>query len=141
MSEEIKIHREPRDTEIMSGAPGAAPAPVREEHVEPRAVELPRSATTRREQEPTMPLLSGSESQGLRTRWESLQVSFIDEPRHSVEEADRLVSEAVNTLSRGCAAEREKIEQQWHRGEDLSTEDLRLALRRYRTFFERLLSI
>jgi hypothetical protein len=77
----------------------------------------------------------------LRSRWESLQVAFVDEPRHAVEEADRLVTETVESLSKGFAAEREKLEKQWHRGEDVSTEDLRLALRRYRSFFERLLSI
>jgi hypothetical protein len=88
-----------------------------------------------------MPLFSGNDSQGLRSRWETLQINFVDEPKHSVEEADRLVSETINTLSKGFAAEREKLEQQWHRGEEVSTEDLRLALRRYRSFFERLLSI
>jgi hypothetical protein len=88
-----------------------------------------------------MPLFSGNDAQALRSRWETLQIGFVDEPKNSVEEADRLVSETINTLSRGFAAEREKLEAQWHRGEDVSTEDLRLALRRYRSFFERLLSI
>ena len=76
-----------------------------------------------------MPLFSGDQSQALRTRWEAVQVSFVDEPRHAVEEADRLVSEAINSLSKGFATEREQLEQQWHRGESVSTEDLRLALR------------
>lgn len=94
-----------------------------------------------RELEPSMPLFSGDQSQALRTRWEAVQVSFVDEPRHAVEEADRLVSEAINSLSKGFATEREKLEQQWHHGESVSTEDLRLALPRYRSLFERLLSI
>ena len=94
-----------------------------------------------RQDDPMMPLFSANETQGLRSRWENLQVGFIDEPKHAVEEADRLVSETINALSKGFAAEREKLEQQWHRGEEASTEDLRLALRRYRSFFERLLSI
>jgi hypothetical protein len=88
-----------------------------------------------------MALFPASESQGLRSRWESLQVNFIDEPRHAVEDADRLVSETINGLTKGFASEREKLEQQWHRGEDVSTEDLRQALRRYRSFFERLLAL
>ena len=145
MSDEIKTHRDPLETEVLTESQdtaAAATAPLREERFESTPVEPARTpATSRRQQETVMPLLSGSESHALRTRWESLQVSFIDEPRHSVEEADRLVSEAINTLSSGFATEREKLEQQWHRGEDASTEDLRLALRRYRSFFERLLAI
>jgi hypothetical protein len=86
-------------------------------------------------------LLGGDESRNLRSRWESLQVGFVDEPRHSVEQADQLVTEAINSLSKGFSSQRERLEQQWHRDQDVSTEELRLAFRRYRSFFERLLSM
>lgn len=99
-----------------------------------------RDRQQQRENQP-MSLFPANEAQGLRSRWESLQVNFIDEPREAVEEANRLVSETINGLTRGFASEREKLEQQWHRGEDVSTEDLRLALRRYRSFFQRLLAM
>ncbi len=94
-----------------------------------------------RETEPMLPLFSNEESQGLRSRWENLQVGFVDEPKQAVEQADRLVTEAINELSKGFSSQREKLEQQWHREHDVSTEDLRLAFRRYRSFFERLLSM
>jgi len=87
------------------------------------------------------PLFSSDECRGLRSRWESLQAAFVDEPKHSVEQADSLVNEAVNSLTRNFTNERERMEQQWHRGQDVSTEDLRLAFRRYRSFFERLLTM
>ncbi|MGB7730610.1 MAG: hypothetical protein WBL50_21450 [Candidatus Acidiferrum sp.] len=77
----------------------------------------------------------------MRSRWENLQVGFVDEPRHAVEQADQLVSEAIHELATQFASEREKLEKQWHAGSDVSTEDLRLAFQRYRSFFERLLSV
>ena len=64
----------------------------------------------------------------------------MDEPRRAVEEADELVAQLMQRLAEGFAAERERLEQQWGRGEDISTEDLRVALQRYRAFFQRLLS-
>ena len=64
----------------------------------------------------------------------------MDEPRRAVEEADELVAQVMKRLAEGFAGERERLEQQWGRGEDISTEDLRVALQRYRAFFQRLLS-
>jgi len=149
MSEEIRGQRdiddlEPNaDTTAGGVGPAAGMAPAREGDPDSHTERKPTTAVgpTNREPETMMPLFSSHDTQGLRSRWESLQVAFVDEPRHAVEEADRLVTETVESLSKGFAAEREKLEKQWHRGEDVSTEDLRLALRRYRSFFERLLSI
>ncbi|HLZ68656.1 MAG TPA: hypothetical protein VKV26_01985 [Dehalococcoidia bacterium] len=76
----------------------------------------------------------------LRRRWTDVQVSFVDEPRKAVQQADGLVAEAIKQLAETFAQERARLEQQWDRGGDVSTEELRVALRRYRTFFERLLS-
>jgi len=76
----------------------------------------------------------------LRPQWNAIQTKFIDEPRHSVEEADALVASTVQRLAETFATERAKLEAQWAKGGDVSTEDLRLALRRYRSFFDRLLS-
>ena len=73
-------------------------------------------------------------------RWEKIQTGFVDEPRQTVEQADELVAHVMRRLAEGFAAERESLEQQWGRGEDVSTEDLRIALQRYRGFFQRLLS-
>lgn len=73
-------------------------------------------------------------------RWEVIQTRFVDEPRGAVEDADGLVANLMQQLAEGFANERERLEGQWDRGEDISTEDLRVALQRYRSFFQRLLS-
>jgi hypothetical protein len=73
-------------------------------------------------------------------RWKEIQTRFVDEPRRAVEDADSLVANLMQQLAAGFAKERERLEAQWGRGEDISTEDLRVALQRYRTFFQRLLS-
>ena len=77
----------------------------------------------------------------LRPKWNDIQTRFIDEPRKSVEEADGLVAATIKRLADSFASERAKLESQWAGGNDVSTEDLRLALRRYRSFFDRLLSV
>lgn len=87
------------------------------------------------------PLLPEDFSGEMRNRWESIQTAFVDDPRVSVQQADELVANAIKKLAESFADERAKLEQQWSRGNDVSTEDLRQALRRYRAFFQRLLSI
>jgi molecular chaperone GrpE (heat shock protein) len=81
-----------------------------------------------------------SEISELRGRWSNIQAEFVDEPRRSVEEADQLVATAMQKLADGFANERASLEKQWDSGDSVSTEDLRLALQRYRTFFGRLLN-
>ena len=87
------------------------------------------------------PLFPGEELQGLRTRWKEIQTAFVDEPRKAVEQADSLVASAMKRLAEVFAEERSGLEKQWDRGESVSTEDLRVALQRYRAFFDRLLSV
>jgi hypothetical protein len=91
--------------------------------------------------EQATPLFSPEEAKDLRARWDAIQVGFVDEPRQAVQQADSLVAGAMKRLAEMFAAERAKLEGQWDRGDDVSTEDLRLALRRYRSFFGRLLSV
>jgi hypothetical protein len=87
------------------------------------------------------PLFSDDATSELRERWTDVQASFVDEPKSAVEQADALVAEVMKRLADSFATERQALEQQWSRGDDASTEDLRVALRRYRSFFDRLLSI
>lgn len=93
------------------------------------------------EQEPdTAPLLGAQEAEGLRTRWQEIQQGFVDDPRQSVLAADGLVAQVMQLLATTFADHKQGLESQWHRGEEVATEDLRLALRQYRSFFDRLLS-
>ena len=87
------------------------------------------------------PLFPTAELDGLRTRWHAIQTGFVDEPRKAVQEADGLVASAMKRLAEVFAQERSGLEQQWDRGDSVSTEDLRIALQRYRAFFERLLAV
>jgi hypothetical protein len=98
-------------------------------------------ATLEAQSEPaTMPLLSTDQSADLDGRWNEIQSAFVDEPRQSVERADELVAELMQQLAKSFAETRGRLEQEWDRGDDVSTEDLRLALMRYRSFFHRLLA-
>ena len=87
------------------------------------------------------PLFARNESDDFRHRWSEIQTGFVDEPRQAVERADALVAAAIKRLAEVFAQERSTLEQQWSRGDDVSTEDLRVSLRRYRGFFDRLLSV
>ena len=87
------------------------------------------------------PLFPSNELNDLRTRWKEIQTAFVDEPRKAVEQADGLVASAMKRLAEVFAQERSGLEQQWDRGDSVSTEDLRVALQRYRSFFDRLLSV
>lgn len=86
-------------------------------------------------------LLPENVGSGFRSEWDRIQVSFVDEPRKAVEQADSLVAQVMQHVARTFSDERKNLEGQWSRGDNVSTEDLRLALQRYRTFFSRLLSV
>jgi hypothetical protein len=92
-------------------------------------------------QEPNVPLFAQNDTQDFRSRWEKIQIGFVDEPRKAVEQADELVASAIKRLAEVFATERQKLEAEWDKSENVSTEELRVALRRYRSFFDRLLSV
>jgi hypothetical protein len=120
----------------------------------PRDVELNRDAAANRTVETTRdivpdqkvqndqpgPLFPDNELNEFRARWDKAQIGFVDEPRAAVEQADSLVATVVKRIAEQFAAERAELEHQWDRGDNVSTEDLRQALRRYRSFFDRLLA-
>jgi hypothetical protein len=107
-------------------------------HREPEVVPFERKAGTSSDD---VPLLANDEAEDLRHKWSSIQAGFVDEPRNAVQEADKLVARAVQRLAEVFSEERTKLEQQWSRGDKVSTEDLRVVLQRYRSFFSRLLSV
>jgi len=87
------------------------------------------------------PLFPENESTNFRSRWTEIQVAFVDEPRRAVEEGDAPVVDVIKRLADTFADERSKLEGQRGRGDNVSTEDLRVTLQRYRAFFDRLLSV
>jgi hypothetical protein len=93
------------------------------------------------EEQDDQSLFAEDQLAGFRSRWDEIQVGFVDEPRQAVEQADALVSDLVDQLTAGFAEARSRLEDQWTEGEEPSTEDLRIALTRYRAFFKRLLTV
>ena len=87
------------------------------------------------------PLFPDEELHNFRSNWDQVQTSFVDEPRSAVERADSLVANVVKRIAEQFATEREQLEKQWDRGENVNTEDLRQAFKRYRAFFDRLLTV
>ena len=86
-------------------------------------------------------LFPPEERTDLESRWSDIQARFVDEPRGSVEDANALVEELTNRLVSSFSEQRSRLESRWDRGDDVTTEDLRMALQRYRSFFGRLLAL
>jgi hypothetical protein len=91
------------------------------------------------------PLFDEREAVDLRGRWQNIQGSFVDDPQASVAQADQLVASAIQRLAEIFAHEKANLENAWSRSGDVnsavSTEEMRQALRRYRSFFDRILSV
>ncbi len=133
--EEQAVNREA----VLDREPTKAPVP------KPPAGDVrPSGGETRaRESHPVSehpPLFGEKDAADLRKRWSDTQAGFVDEPRRAVEQADALVADVMKRLAEGFAAERANLERQWDRGDNVTTEDLRVALQRYRSFFDRLLT-
>ncbi|MEV6101323.1 hypothetical protein [Nocardia sp. NPDC051981] len=115
----------PGESTPTSGS--AEPEPQAEETAAPTEEEAPQLLTT-------------EDEEGFRVRWQEIQNKFVDDPRDAVHAADTLVADVMQTLATTFAEHKQELEGQWNRGEQADTEDLRMALRRYRSFFNRLLT-
>jgi hypothetical protein len=135
MNDDVRVNKERRET--MNREQGREP--IRESIREP--INDERSVERAADAERPTPLFHEQELTGYRTRWGGIQTGFVDEPRKAVEEADALVSELTSRLAQSFTDERRRLEERWGKAENVSTEDLRQAMRRYRSFFERLLTI
>jgi hypothetical protein len=116
------------DLRGMADGPGLVPGP-------------PRDTLDKMSASPPAPLFSDPEMAEFRSRWSDVQAGFVDEPRRTVEQADTLVAAVMQRLADGFANERSGLEKQWAQGDTASTENLRVALQRYRSFFDRLLKL
>ena len=125
------MHAQPRATGTLE-PDGRATPPVGDG--------LARSAPTPAVDMGLTPLVPAELADSYRSRWEGIQTGFVDEPRQAVEQADHLVAEVIKRVAEVFADERGKLESQWSRGDQVDTEQLRVALKRYCSFFERLLS-
>jgi hypothetical protein len=123
--------------ESILDKPRAADQPVAPPPTQPNTPVNPPADRTAIEQ----PLFVERETTDFRRRWTDIQAAFVDEPRRAVEQADALVADIVKRVTDGFASARGTLERQWDRGDNVTTEDLRLTLQRYRSFFDRLLAM
>lgn len=91
--------------------------------------------------EPLAALFSPEAASSFRARWDAIQIGFVDDPKEAVRQADALVDQVMTSLAETFSSERAEVEGQVAPAEQASTENLRIALRRYRSFFQRLLSL
>jgi hypothetical protein len=98
-------------------------------------------ATTDAVPEILEPLFEEDAARKFRSRWMAIQSKFVDDPRDSVKQADDLVADIIKNVTMSFADRRIGLEKQWNSGDNISTEDMRQALKRYRAFFERLLTL
>ena len=146
MNEDRPAPREMTTAELAAAAERANEARTQgvEAEARDREVAVPRDAAHPADRSPdssVTPLLPQDVAEQLRARWNEVQTGFVDEPRRAVEDADALVADAIKRLAGSFASARANLERDWDRGGDVSTEDLRQALQRYRAFFGRLLQI
>jgi hypothetical protein len=100
-----------------------------------------RQAVQERSDEQLAPLFTSDVAGGFRSRWDEVQIGFVDDPRQAVRQADELVAQVMQSLAQSFSNERANLEGQLEKADSASTENLRVALRRYRSFFQRLLSL
>lgn len=121
--------------------------PIEETDIEQRApmdeqpVENRMAASMNEEDERLVALFEDEESSKFRTQWLNIQSKFVDNPRESVREADELVANVLKSVTMSFHNRRSSLEKEWNSGGNVSTEDMRLALKRYRSFFDRLLTL
>ena len=120
---------------------GAAPDVEEETQSESRAEADVQGAASDAEGGGEGELFPANERNELEQKWNEIPARFVDEPRGSVEEANALVSDLMDRLVSSFSEQRERLEGQWERGDDVTTEDLRMVLMRYRSFFGRLLQV
>ena len=140
MNMELK-ERERKLTTADLAATAEAPAAQREASQDiDRPVNDNPGAEARKEEQ-LAPLFLPDVAKDFRSRWDAVQRSFVDDPRQAVRHGDELVAQVMKTLAETFSSERTKLEGQLDQKDEASTENLRIAFRRYRSFFERLLSL
>jgi hypothetical protein len=140
---DMEAERTPRDEmeneQIEERQRSEPREPRTEQKREERVSETPSPAATL--DEGLEPLFEDEAARKFRSRWQVIQGKFVDDPRDSVKQADDLVADIIKSVTMSFADRRIGLEKQWNSGENISTEDMRVALKRYRSFFERLLTL
>ena len=137
--QDVRFDRRPADDDAQAGHEATADQPS-EPRVSATQGDDDRARGDAEDIDEAGSLLPEGEESDFQRRWEEIQTRFVDDPRQAVEDADALVAGVMQRIAEGFAQARDGLEGQWSRGEDVGTEELRVALQRYRGFFRRLLS-
>jgi hypothetical protein len=135
-----KIETTQVEAELMAPENTGENTTSRQEHEQGPAADQPGHSEARSGEE-FMGLFEDGQAEELRSRWLDIQSRFVDDPRVSVENADQLVDQVIASITESFARQRGSLETRWNGGDEVSTEDLRLTMKRYRSFFERLLEL
>ena len=139
--QDVRFERRPADADAQAGPSDEATADQpTEPPVSATQGDADRARGDAEDIDEAGSLLPEREESDFQRRWEEIQTRFVDDPRQAVEDADALVAGVMQRIAEGFAQARDGLEGQWSRGEDVGTEELRVALQRYRGFFRRLLS-
>ena len=133
-------HTDDTDSDDVAEARPMPGPPESEETRNEEADRLDSSSEGSHEIDERRPLFDDNELGAYRSRWDDVQARFVDDPRGTVKDADALVNDVMERLTQTFTDERSSLESQWSEGKDASTEDLRVAMQRYRSFFARLLA-
>ncbi|HEY9065452.1 MAG TPA: hypothetical protein VIO33_10760 [Burkholderiaceae bacterium] len=135
--------RRPLTTADLAAATDTAQQPrsPRQEDLREPAENIDNRRSIREEEGQLAPLFMPEAADQFRSRWDAIQIGFVDDPNRAVRSADELVAEVMKSLAETFSRERAQLEAQFKETEDTSTENLRIALCRYRSFFQRLLSL
>ncbi|HXE48253.1 MAG TPA: hypothetical protein VN663_07775 [Ramlibacter sp.] len=145
------VQAEPEKTLTTADFAGAAPQPDQQQGEASRVAQAQEQRQEQRQADDARPQASGAEhlaalfdpdvASRFRARWDEVQIGFVDDPRQAVRQADELVAQVMKSLAETFSSERASLEDQLEQTDSASTENLRVALRRYRSFFQRLLSL
>jgi len=139
---EKQMDREQVDDAVDAGEERLREEQIAEGEVVDEQADKPRASTSAAtDEEDFAPLFENNEADNFRTHWLEIQSRFVDDPSVAVKDADDLVADVIKNITRTFSDKRLGLENQWKRGDKVSTEDLRVAMKRYRSFFNRLLSL
>ena len=130
--------QEEKEKQMNMDAVDTSEERMRKEQIATESSDKNRNASR---EEDFAPLFENKEAEKFRTQWLEIQSRFVDDPSVSVQDADKLVAEVIQNITRSFADKRMGLETQWKSGDNVSTEDLRVAMKHYRSFFNRLLTL
>jgi hypothetical protein len=137
------VNEEPLEEETIDEPMDEQEEPVIEEVIAEEVTlrQMPGARSQAGEEDDGVPFWGNGQVDDLRSQWTDIQTGFVDDPRKAVQQADQLLETTLHSLTDNFNNRRSALQRDWERNKDLSTEDLRVAMKRYRSFLEGLLTL